>query len=303
MIKTISPALGRASAMSFVLAVASCVPLTEQATSARSRISELSGNQRIVVLERPPVIAALSEEEIPLARRIAEQNGTEVLRRRDGARTVTSDALAYLVGAAEGRAFLEAPFPRALARGMPALGCPAAAVAGSPSGPGPSGGDGPAARGEAAATALRQCLALLEPRHTGCGCRVVALDGALTIPRSDAAYATGVTARMRAPDRAIDAMLVAEDERDGATLLRDLNGPVARLSRPQADAAVLQFVDSGRIYEGRRITVGYRRGRLAERVYARNPDDPQDRVSLLIGFPPEELAQRAGAWLAWPVGG
>ncbi len=88
------------------------------------------------------------------------------------------------------------------------------------------------------------------------------------------------------------------------TLLRDPSGPVARLVHAEDDRVAVIF-ERGRLqghrFEGRRIAMGFRRGRLAERIYA--TDAEGHRLSLLVGFEPDELAGRAAAWLAWPPEG
>jgi len=155
-------------------------------------------------------------------------------------------------------------------------------------------------RAEVAGQALRSCLAQLVPERTGCGCRIVALDDLITVLREETAYATGTSARMRSASLGIDLLLVAEEDADGSTLLRDLRGPVARLVNGADDTVTLSFLATGDRFEGRRILVGFRRGRIAERIYVVDADG--NRLSLLIGFEPDELAGGAGAWLAWPEG-
>ena len=123
----------------------------------------------------------------------------------------------------------------------------------------------------------------------------------VTIPREDTAYATGTSARMRSAALGIDLLLVAEEASGGGTLLRDLRGPVARLVHGENDSVTLSFISSQRRFDGFRIPVGFRRGRIAERIYLADADG--NRLSLLIGFEPDELAGRAGAWLAWPPEG
>ncbi|MHA1530040.1 MAG: hypothetical protein ACTSVG_13560 [Alphaproteobacteria bacterium] len=248
--------------------------------------------QRMVVLSHPPIIAANKLEEIPVALRIAENTDPAELSKRESARQVGVDALPFLTSTEAGKRFLSAAAPRALARGMPPEACPAAAVASAtPETP----------RAEVAGQALRRCLASLPPERAGCGCRIVALDDLVTVPREDTAYATGTSARMRSAALGIDLLLVAEEVPGGGTLLRDLHGPVARLANTENDAVTLSFHATGQRFEGYRIAVGFRRGRVAERIYV--VDAEGNRLSLLIGFEPGELADRAGAWLAWPPEG
>lgn len=51
-------------------------------------------------------------------------------------------------------------------------------------------------------------------------------------------------------------------------------------------------------FRGTAIEVGWRRGRIAQRLYLQ--DAAGRRVSLLLGFPPDDLAAYAAAWLAFP---
>ncbi len=269
-----------------------CVDNGATLQSARQPLVENLHLQRMVVLSRPPIIAATRPEDLSVALRIAENADPAELSKRESARWVGVDALPFLTSTEVGKRFLAAAAPRALARGMPPEACPAATMAsGTPGTP----------RAEIAGQALRSCLAKLVPERTGCGCRIVALDDLVTVSREDTAYATGTSARMRSAALGIDLLLVAEEVPGGDTLLRDLHGPVARLVNGENDAVTLRFHSTGRRFDGYRIAVGFRRGRIAERIYVVDADG--NRLSLLIGFEPGELADRAGAWLAWPPEG
>lgn len=246
---------------------------------------------RMIVLDRPPIIAAQQPEDLVLAARAAGGVDPADLIARPSSRWVRVDALPYLTQTEVGRRFLAAATPRALARGVPAEFCPATEVAASPA----------ASRAEAARTALQGCLAKLGPGHEGCGCRIIALDQVVTVPREEMAYATGVSARLRVAALGLDLMLVAEDVAPDGLVLRDLLGPVARLEHGPGDAVTVVFARSDRRFKGFRIPVGFRRGRLAERIYAL--DGNGNRLSLLVGFEPDELAGHAAAWLAWPKQG
>lgn len=253
----------------------------------------------MVVSGGPPQIVASTEEEVGAAARKAARLDLDRLLSRPDSHLARADSLPWLTGSPEGRAFLGAKGARALARGAPADQCPAAAAVGDQ--PTPT---------EATSRALSACLvALPAERREGCGCRLIAVDGLLTVQRSEVGYATGVSARLTVEGLGIDAILVAEDVPggggalpDGSTiLLRDLRGDVARITPLGSGRAALVFADTGQRFEGRREPVGYRRGRLAERFYLRDADG--NRAVLLIGFSPAELAEHAGAGLAWPKDG
>ena len=270
--------------------------------SARQPLVENLHLQRMLVLSHPPKIAATTRKDLPVAVRIASKADSTKLSKRESARWVGIDALPFLTSTESGKQFLATTFPRALARGMPAQLCPVATVAaGAPGTP----------RDTVVGEALQDCLAKIIPAQSGgaqsgsaqsgCGCRIVALDDLVTIPRDEFSYATGTTARMRSASLGIDLLLVAEEPVGGETLLRDLRGPVAHVTHGENNAVTLNFLSTGRQFDGYRIPVGFRRGRIAERIYAIDADG--NRLSLLIGFEPDELAGGAGAWLAWPPDG
>jgi len=248
--------------------------------------------QRMAMLPSPPIVAAIEPDDLAIAHSIVARADLARITRRESVRWVGVDALPFLTGTESGRRFLAATAPRAFARGMPRESCPASAMA---------AGTPETARADVAVQALRGCLARLGPEHIGCGCRIVALDHLVTVPWEDTAHATGASARLRVASLGIDLLLVAEQTAGGRTLLRDLRGPVAQLRHGEGDAVTVEFASTGHRFEGRRIAVGFRRGRIAERVYA--TDAEGNCLSLLIGFEPGELAARAAAWLAWPSEG
>ncbi|MGF1445537.1 MAG: hypothetical protein ACFBRM_04980 [Pikeienuella sp.] len=230
------------------------------------------------------------------AERFAATLDPAALMRRLEARRVQADSLPWLTGTAPGLAFLAAPAPRAIARGAPAARCPATGLASAAT-------DAGASRTEITRRAAQRCLAALPQRSDTeeCGCEILAIDNVVTASLDRFAYATGVTARIKAPGLGIDAIWVAEEDPGGAVLLRDLQGPVGRLTAPAAGRGRLILERSGITLEGRREPVGFRRGRLAERLYLADADGR--RAVLLIGFSPDELAEGAAAAFAWPRGG
>ncbi|MEM1161249.1 MAG: hypothetical protein AAGJ28_09970 [Pseudomonadota bacterium] len=264
--------------------VTSCGPNRISAGSQRERNSDAVDLQRLLVLPRPPAIYAADPGQVGKAGQILRNLAVQDLTRREGAGYVDANALPWLTGSTEGRAFLASKAPRALVRGSPAEFCPAAVT---------TSGQRPAI--DLATDALRQCLSA---SRDGCGCEVIAINSTLMVPRQDVTYATGIAARIRARSLGLDGLLVAEEAQGGDILLRDLGGVIGKISRSGDGIVTVQMRNGAAPFEGKARKVGYRRGRLAERIYASDPDG--NRLSLLIGFDPGELAELAGAWLAWP---
>lgn len=246
-------------AMLPILALAGCDGGDQIDGSARSRTADNLRDQLLVVSPQPPQILVSQARELERAARFGATARIDALRERRGVRRVRADSLAWLTGSAEGRMFLAAETPRAIARGDPARSCPATGLAsGAPEGTS-------ASREAVVRRALSQCLSALGKARSRCSCRLIAFDDILTVPREEMAYATGIAARLALPG-APPAVLVAEDEPEGVTLLRDLQGPVARLTRGTDDAVTLSFLDEGLVLSGTRRALGYRRGRLAEDI-------------------------------------
>ena len=266
----------------FCAVLGACQMAPTSAGSERTKNAEAVDLQNILVLDRPPEVIVRTTADMQKARRSLSVMDPNELAGREGARMARANALPWLSGSTEGRAFLDEKLGRVLVRGTPAAFCP---VALTESGPKPVA--------ELATDALNTCLEIAGP---DCGCRVIAAGSVLLVPRDQVAYATGVSARIKARALGLDGLLVAEDAPNGGVLLRDVNTVVGKLERSGDDAVTLTFGES--IYRGTARKVGFRRGRLAERIYAKDPNG--NRLSLLIGFGPVELSELAGAWLAWP---
>lgn len=273
-----------AAGLAAALCLSGCGPQTHSAGSERSKNSEDVDLQQILVLARPPSVVVDKSNDLSRVRRMLDRISPNDLAQQSGARRVDANALPWLTGSTEGRAFLAAKTNRVLVRGTPRASCPVALTETGASG-----------IPELASKALQQCAAQSAP---DCGCQLVAAGSVLLVPRAEVEYATGVSARIRVSALGLDGFLVAEESPDGTILLRDVAGVVGKLERGSGDQVTLSLQQASKPFSGVARPVGYRRGRLAERIYATDPDG--NRLSLLIGFAPEELAQFAGAWLAWP---
>ncbi|MEO0959101.1 MAG: hypothetical protein AAFY66_11665 [Pseudomonadota bacterium] len=232
---------------------------------------------------------------------LAEKVDALRLSRRDGGSRVRAAEVPILAQTALGTAFLDLPAPRALAYGDPPETCPAVGLS-SPGAPN---------RGSAVERAFAACFADLERREqlfplseaadaTSCGCRLGALDDVVLLAREETAYARGTSARLKAPALGLDGLFVADPARGGGIVLSDASGPFAVLSFVKSEGtASMVFLDAPEtVFRGRDLAVGFRRGRLARRLYLQDAAGRQ--VSLLIGFAPAELDAYAAGWLAFP---
>ncbi|MEM7499292.1 MAG: hypothetical protein AAF371_15035 [Pseudomonadota bacterium] len=229
---------------------------------------------------------------------MAEKVNGARLAQRTGASRVRAAEIPILAQTAEGTAFLDRPLPRALAYGDPPAQCPAIGI----SRPGARG------RAEAVETAFTACFAALDGGADGsamtmateeCGCRLGALDDVVLLPREETVYARGTAARLRAPALGIDGLFVAGPSEGGGVVLSGVQGPFAIVAFGPEGTARLAFLDApATVFEGADVKVGFRRGRLARRLYLQ--DVAGRRVSLLIGFAPAELEAYAAGWLAFP---
>lgn len=236
-------------------------------------------------MERPPIVFAKDAAGVEIARTLISRLTPDALRERQGARRVDANELPWLSGSEAGRDFLSRTGNRVLVRGRPQGFCPMALAESAPSAP----------LSMLARSALTRCL---EQAPDGCGCRVVAINDALLTTLDEVTYATGIAARLRARSLGLDDLLVAEETPDRRILLRDLSGVVGEVAFNGDDGASITLRGTDKTFRGTARKVGFRRGRLAQRIYATS--EAGDRLSLLIGFGPEELAEYAGAWLAWP---
>ncbi|MGD1924212.1 MAG: hypothetical protein ACFB03_08475 [Paracoccaceae bacterium] len=237
-------------------------------------------------MARPPILAAEDASDIETVRRLISRLTPSELLERNGARLVDASELPWISGSQTGRAFLESRGNRILVRGKPAERCPIAFADAAPK---------TTPLGDLARTSLTRCLQMADP---GCGCEVVAFNSALAVPRENISYATGIAARLRARSLGVDSLLVAEELPDGAVLLRDLSKTIGTVRVSSDNIVEIKLTDVDGVFTGTARDVGFRRGRKAQRIYARN--ERGERVSLLIGFDPDELSEFAGAGLAWP---
>lgn len=239
-----------------------------------------------MVMERPPEVSVTGAEDIESAHMLMERLSFDELRGRTGAKFHDASELPWISGSATGREFLALSEPRLLLRGDPPESCPTAfAEGGEPSQP----------IADLATEALERCIAKVAP---GCGCSILAANSVLLVPLEEVSYATGAPARLRVPSLGLEKMLVAEAAGNGREILRDLNHRVGEIEYGEDDRVSVRLDGIEGAFTGEARRVGFRRGRLAQRIYASNAEG--DRLILLIGFGPNELSELAGAWLAWP---
>lgn len=259
-------------------------------------IQSPAGGAALVAMAGAPVIVASDSDDIADARAAAARIAGSPGR----SRAVESAGAPFLHGSPHGRAWLAGAPPRALARGEPAPSCPAIGMAA-----GPEAVSAP----DAAGRALGRCLDQLASRGApaDCGCRLLALDGALVAPLSEFAYAQGVGARLIGGGAAAGGRpLVALERGDSDPALTEVAfldaGGVAAVAQLAEDGgARLLLLGDGEIYEGRREFRGWRRGRLTERLLLEGPGG--DRLIALIGFEPADVAAEGPALGRWPARG
>ena len=266
--------------------LAGCGASTISQGSARPGNDESLDLQQFLILAQPPTIAATNNAEVTAARQKMAQVKPASLQERLDSRIESANALPWLTGSQLGREFLSISGSRVLVRGAPRQFCPAALIE-----------QGTAPVPDLAATALKKCLAQSSDK---CGCEVIAAGSVLLVPQKEVNYATAIGARIRSSALNVDGFAVAEEGERGSILLRSLGGEIGRVERSDDGSVTVTMANAAKTFQGRSIPVGYRRGRLAERIYATDSDG--NRLTLLIGFDPQELASLAGAWLAWPKG-
>jgi hypothetical protein len=254
------------------------------------------GGAALVAVTAAPAILASDSGDIAAARIAAARIAGDPGR----ARSVEPAAAAFLHGSPHGRAWLAAAAPRALARGEPGPRCPAIGVSAAPEA---------SSAADAAGRALGRCLDQLSARGASadCGCRLLALDGALVAPMAEFAYAQGVGARLIGGDGAAGGRpLVALERGDSDPALTEVAfldaGGVAAVAQLAEDggARLLLFGD-GEVYQGRREFRGWRRGRLTERLLLQGANG--GRLIALIGFEPADVAAEGVGLGRWPARG
>lgn len=235
--------------------------------------------------------------------------------RDGGARRIDAANAPLLTDTVPGRSFLRASSSgRAIAIGAPATACPAMGVALTAK-----------SLDAAASTALKQCLNATNPPHklrgrrrVACGCRLIALGSVLIAEQEAFTHARKVSALIIDPRSGARAPLVAavapvgpdldkSASADAAQLTVRLAGaqeidlssataPIGRLSLSAGGAAELRLKKGGPSYRGKWRVEGFRRGRRAGVVsLARGP---KDRLFLLIGYEPGEVAKRGRSLIA-----
>ncbi len=218
-------------------------------------------------------------------------------REPSGRRPVERSGAPFLYGAPLGRAFLDAPSPKALARGEPGAFCPGAGLSAAPQA---------ASAQDAAARALSDCLAEVAARGArDCGCRILAVNDSLAAPLTEFAYAPGVGARLIGAGAGLRGRPLVALERGASNpalvevAFLDAAGPAAVAQLGDDGRARLLLLSDGAIYEGRREPRGWRRGRLTERLLLEGPDGR--RLVALIGFEPADIAAEGFALGRWPA--
>lgn len=275
-------------AIALFAALAACAATPGSAGSRHPHLPAGADQSQMLVMAHPPEVVAKDPADLPRVRLLMRSIAPEELRQRRGAHAVGVAMIPWISGSDVGREYLRLPPQRVLVRGDPARACPVAFAVHMPR-----------ARpiADVAAGALESCIAKAGP---GCGCKLIAAGAVLMVPLDELSYATGAAARLQVPSLDLNKMLVAEAVGDDAALLRDVGGIVGRVTHGPDGAVTVRLDGIPGAFVGTGDAVGFRRGRVAWRIHAKNPAGR--RLNLLIGFSPAELTSHAAAWLAWPNG-
>ena len=256
------------------------------------------------------LVAETREDEPEVARWAA----SAALRASETARRVDVAQAPFLVGSAYGRTFLRAePRGRALAIGAPAASCPAVGLA-----------TGEASNRAAGVVALQRCfeglvsIPSLSPtdERARCGCRLIAVGGALLAEPEAFRRAAGVSAvivdaqsgaiiELSAQTRTRPSDLSASAAEDADQLEATLSGAASEdLFAASGAVANITFSVDGRatmalgeaVYQGKWRAEGFRRGRLAR--IASLSSRSGKKVVVLVGYEPAERSTRFQRLLA-----
>lgn len=243
-----------------------------------------------------PMIAAPRDAPGDVAAEAASLASAAAMVAARPARRIEPASAAMLYATAWGRTWLAAPGERSMVAGEPGARCPAMAIANA------------ADPITAVADAMSLCRADLVATGApdDCACRLIAFNDTLLAPLDAFAYASGTAARLIGLGGPLARPLIAREAAtsdqpgDSLVVLGDAAGPVATVALSREGRAIMELVDGGRVLSGWREPMGWRRGRMTERLLLRDEDGR--RVIALIGVDPEEFLRDGLRLAVWPQG-